>query len=67
MTPIGIEGALARRLRIAGIFLLVGLLIQAFTLARPTTPPTFLLFAMVGVPLVLIGVVIYLISIVTHR
>jgi len=67
MTPTGIEGSLARRLRLAGIFLLVGLLVQAATLAAPTTPPTFLLFALLGVPLVLVGIVIYLISIVTHR
>ena len=67
MTPIGIEGTLARRLRLAGILLLAGLLIQVLTLARPTTSGSFLFFALLGIPLVLAGIGVYLVSIVTQR
>lgn len=67
MSAAAIAGPLARKLRRASILLAVGLLIQAITLARPTVPATFLLFALLGVPLVLAGIVLYLVAIVTHK
>ena len=47
--------------------MVAGLLVQALSLVGPTTPGTFFLFALLGAPLVLAGIVIYLISIVTYR
>ncbi len=67
MSVTAIAGPLARKLRRASILLALGLLIQAITLVRPTVPATFFLFAFLGVPLVLAGIVLYLIAIVTHK
>lgn len=67
MSSAEIASTLSRRLRLAGILLAAGLLVQVLTLARPTVPATFLLFAFLGIPLVLAGVLVYLVSIVTRR
>lgn len=54
------------KLRISGIFVLLGLIIEAFAL-HWSHPTAFLVFALVGTPLQLIGIVIFLYSLVSHR
>ena len=56
---------LARRLRLAGLLLALGLLIEAATLFWPH-PTAFLVFLLLGGALVAAGVLLYLISIVTY-
>ena len=58
--------ALARRLRRAGILLVVGLLVEAATLAW-AHPTAFLAFAGLGATLVVTGVALYLHAIVSYR
>ena len=60
-TPARIE----KRLRIAGILLITGLCLQSLTLLW-NHPLSFLAFMFVASPLVLLGVIIYLYSIVTE-
>jgi hypothetical protein len=48
-----------RRIRRAALFVAAGLLVQLFSTVH-WTPLTFIIFAMVGVPLVLIGIFLYL-------
>jgi hypothetical protein len=67
MTDVALGGTLLRRLRLAGFLLVIGLLIQAASLFGPTTPGMFFLFALLGTPLVLLGIALYLIAIVTYR
>ncbi|HEX7182846.1 MAG TPA: hypothetical protein VF756_13465 [Thermoanaerobaculia bacterium] len=56
---------LVRRLRLSGFLLSLGLLIEAATLFWPH-PTAFLAFLLLGGLLVAVGVVLYLISIVTY-
>lgn len=55
-----------RRLRVAGILVLAGLLIECLAL-RWTHPTAFLAFAMIGVPVVLAGVLWFLFSLVSTK
>lgn len=52
-----------RRLRIAIVLIVVGLLTELFALLA-FTPTTFLLFVMVGCPLMAVGVVLYLVHVI---
>jgi hypothetical protein len=47
-----------KRIRVAALFVLAGLLVQLFTTLF-WSPLTFVVFAVVGVPLVLFGVFLY--------
>jgi hypothetical protein len=53
-----------KRLQIAGIFLITGLLVEAVCLVW-ALPITFVIFAMVGGLLMFIGLAIFLFSLVT--
>ena len=53
-----------RRLRMAGILTAVGLVVQLITLLW-NQPNAFLLFAFLGVPLVIAGCAVFLYSVVT--
>jgi hypothetical protein len=55
-----------RRLRIAGIFVLLGLLVEMAAL-RWIHPAAFLVFAFVGIPIASLGILIYLYSLVSIR
>jgi hypothetical protein len=55
-----------RRLRIAGIFVLLGLLIEVLALSW-VHPAAFLVFAFLGIPVGSLGIVIYLYSLVSVR
>jgi hypothetical protein len=54
------------RLRIAGIFVLLGVLVELVAL-RWVHPAAFLVFAFIGIPIASVGIVIYLYSLVTLR
>lgn len=54
-----------KRLRWAGLLIGLGLLVQLLTFVR-IHPLSFMAFAIIGCPLVLAGVVLYLYSIVSH-
>jgi len=58
--------ALEVRLRISGIFVLLGLIIEAAAL-RWSHPTAFLVFALIGVPLQSIGILIFLYSLIAVR
>jgi hypothetical protein len=51
-------------LRIAGVFVLIGLLVEMAAL-RWVHPAAFLVFAFVGIPVALLGTVIYLYALVS--
>jgi hypothetical protein len=55
-----------RRLRIAGIFVLLGLLVEAAALLW-VHPAAFIVFAFIGIPIAGLGIVIYLYSLVSFR
>ncbi len=55
-----------RRLRIAGIFVLFGLLVEVVAM-RWVHPAAFLVFAFIGIPIASLGIVIYLYSLVSLR
>jgi len=55
-----------KRLRWAGLLIALGLLVQLLTFVR-IHPLSFMAFAVIGCPLVLAGVVLYLYSIVSHQ
>ncbi|HWF92334.1 MAG TPA: hypothetical protein VN684_08620 [Terriglobales bacterium] len=55
-----------QRLRISGIFVLLGLIVEASAL-RWSHPTAFLVFALVGAPLQMIGILTFLYSLVTVR
>lgn len=59
------DSRLARRLRLAGLLLGLGLLIEAATLFWPH-PMAFLAFLLLGGLLVVAGIVLYLLTIVTY-
>ena len=51
-----------KRIRMAALFILAGLLVQLFTTLF-WTPLTFVVFTAVGVPLVLLGVLLYAVTV----
>ena len=53
-------------LRVAGVFVLLGLLVEAAAL-RWIHPAAFLVFAFIGIPLACLGIAIYLYSLVSLR
>ena len=55
-----------RRLRLAGAFVLLGLVVEAIGL-RWAHPVAFLVFAFIGIPLAGVGMAIYLYSLVSLR
>jgi hypothetical protein len=58
--------SMERRLRIAGIFVLIGLLVEVVAL-RWVHPAAFLVFAFIGIPIAALGILIYLYSVVSMR
>jgi len=60
------EGRIAPRLRISGALILVGLLVEAFTLGW-NSPVAFLVFLGVGGLLIFCGLAIYLLSLASNR
>ena len=63
---INAQDPMQRRLRMAGFFVLLGLLVEAVAL-RWTHPLAFMVFAFIGIPLVSLGILIYLYSLVSLR
>jgi hypothetical protein len=53
-----------KRLRIGGVFVLLGLLVELVAL-RWVHPAAFLVFAFIGIPILSLGIVIYLYSLVS--
>jgi heme A synthase len=58
--------AIEKRVRLAAILVCLGLLVQLITLVR-THPLAFMAFILIGCPLVLAGILLYLYSIVSHQ
>lgn len=65
MASIARPPAIERRLRLAGVLVCLGLVIQLLTLVR-IHPLAFVAFIVIGCPLVLAGLLLYLYSIVSH-
>ena len=63
--PVVPGAKLARRLRIAGLLVIGGLLVQLLTLLV-NRPPAFIAFVVFGAPLAVAGVLLYLYSILHH-
>ena len=61
-----VQNPMERRLRLAGVFVLLGLLVEVAAL-RWVHPAAFLVFAFVGIPLALLGILIYLYSLASLR
>jgi hypothetical protein len=59
------QGLMQRRLRWAGILVLLGVLTEGVAL-RWSHPTAFLVLAFIGMPLVMLGVVIFLWSLVSE-
>jgi hypothetical protein len=57
---------LEKRLRLAGVFVLLGLVVEVAAL-RWVHPAAFLVFAFVGIPLAAFGILIYLYSLLSLR
>jgi hypothetical protein len=55
-----------RRIRLAGVLVSVGLLAQSLTLSR-VHPLAFMAFILIAYPLLLVGVLLYLYSIVSYK
>ena len=55
-----------KRVRLAALLICAGLLVQLITLVR-IHPLAFMAFILIGCPLVLAGVLLYLYSIVSHQ
>jgi hypothetical protein len=55
-----------RRIRWAGILIVLGLLLQMLTLLW-THPLAFMCFLMIGCPLVAVGMLLFLYSLVSHQ
>jgi len=53
-----------KRLRIGGVFVLLGLVVELVAL-RWVHPAAFLVFAFIGIPILSLGIVIYLYSLVS--
>jgi hypothetical protein len=63
----GARGPLVeRRVRLAAVLICLGLLVQLITLVR-VHPLAFMTFILVACPLVLVGILLYLYSIVSHQ
>jgi hypothetical protein len=60
------QDPIERRLRAAGVFVLVGLLVEVAAL-RWVHPAAFLVFAFIGIPIASLGTLIYLYSLVSVR
>jgi cobalamin biosynthesis protein CobD/CbiB len=60
------KDSMERRLRIAGIFVLLGVLVELVAL-RWVHPAAFLVFAFIGIPIASVGIAIYLYSLVSLR
>lgn len=60
------QNPMERWLRIAGVFVLFGLLVEVAAL-RWVHPAAFLVFAFIGIPIAGLGIVIYLYSLVSFR
>jgi hypothetical protein len=60
------QAPLEKRLRVAGIFVLLGLLVEVAAL-RWVHPAAFLVFAFAGIPLASLGILIYLYSLLSFR
>jgi len=60
------QNPMERRLRIAGIFVLLGLVVEVVAM-RWVHPAAFLVFAFIGIPIASLGIVIYLYSLVSLR
>jgi hypothetical protein len=56
---------IAKRLRIAGIFVLPGLLVEAFSLIW-NHPLAFIAFATIGLALTFMGIAVYLLSLLQY-
>lgn len=54
------------RLRVAGVCVLLGLLIEDLTL-RWSHPTAFLVFALIGFPVVLLGILLFLYSLISVK
>jgi hypothetical protein len=57
--------SMERRIRWSGMFIVAGLLLQLATLPW-THPLAFVFFVMVGCPLVAVGILLFLYSLVSH-
>ncbi len=60
------KNPMERRLRVAGSFVLLGLLVEVIAL-RWVHPAAFLVFAFIGIPIASLGAVIYLYSLISLR
>ena len=60
------KDSMERRLRIAGVFVLLGVLVELVAL-RWVHPAAFLVFAFIGIPIASVGIAIYLYSLVSLR
>jgi hypothetical protein len=58
------SATIEQRIRWAGLLLITGLLVQLLTMSW-SHPLAFMAFLMIGCPLILAGVLIYLVSLVT--
>jgi hypothetical protein len=58
------QNPMEKWLRIAGVFVLVGLLVEVAAL-RWVHPAAFLVFAFIGIPIAILGMAIYLDSLVS--
>jgi hypothetical protein len=61
------DASIERRIRWAGILICLGLAIQLLTLSGGTRPLSFMAFLLVGCPLTLSGVLLYLYSLVARK
>lgn len=60
------QNSMKRRLRLAGSFVILGLLVEVVAL-RWIHPAAFLVFAFIGIPLASVGMAIYLYLLVSLR
>jgi len=63
---VGSPDPMQQRLRLAGAFVLLGLVVEAIAL-RWAHPVAFLVFAFIGIPLAGVGMAVYLYSLVSLR
>lgn len=64
-SPVARPPAIERRVRLAGLLVCVGMLIQVLTLVR-IHPLAFVAFILIGCPFVAAGLLLYLYSIVSY-
>lgn len=58
--------AMQHRMRICGALVLAGLLIEVVSLSW-SSPPAFLLFAIIGIPVLSLGILLFLYSLVSVK